>query len=101
MSCNKQDLNMIARELESFEKKSIERDSRRVSYSEQQTIINRMSPIDYNLCNFKGKEVLVIVEKEDIPEEIIEEIGNSNFVDDNIHEEVLYNCDLMIKNFDY
>ena len=67
---------MIARELESFEKKSIERDSRRVSYSEQQTIIDRMSPIDYNLCNFKGKEVLVIVEKEDIPEEIRAELAH-------------------------
>lgn len=101
MSCNKQDLNMNVRELESFEKKSIERDSRRLSYSEQQTIINRMSPIDYNLSNFKGKEVLVIVEQEDIPEEIIEEPEIVNFVDEAIPEEILYNCDIMIKNFDY
>ena len=101
MSCNKQDLNMNTRELESFEKKSIERDSRRLSYSEQQTIINRMSPIDYNICKFKGKEVSVIVEQEDIPEEIIEEPELVNFVDETIPEEILYNCDIMIKNFDY
>ena len=99
-SCNNTNLYMINRELDYFEKKADQRDNRRMSYLEQQSIINRMSPIDHSLCNFKGKEDLV-VDQDSIPEEIREESENINFVDEALPEEVLYNSDLMIKNFDY
>ena len=93
----------VNREIDYFVKKGLERDYRVKTYMEQQLIISRMSPIDYEMLFFKEDKLDAIGEIPIKPDnryisgddELVE------YILDEEEEDILHNSDLMIKDIDY
>lgn len=93
-------MEITDKELEQFEKKSLERDIEKKNYSQIERMLNNMSPIDYDLSHFKKKDKEIILnDDEDFKKyETDDYIENIDIDEDNQEE---FNFDIMIKGLDY
>ena len=87
------------KEMELFEKKSMERDIDMIDFNTRQRMINNMSPIDFDLSGFKKKfnigEIIDDKKERDVIEVSDESFVFTDIFEDEYDQELNYNEELM------